>query len=166
MANPEAEPSTAFSVYLTTTQLQHLGALTVFWAQLEAIVEWMIYRLRGQTFMQGRTTALPRDISKRIGLLAALAGDHLEPAKRREVLALCDRAQVAAPKRNIASHSVWSSNAFARPQEVRAASWFNVPVGDPLPTLLASEIEPLMREAGAISLSLYRLLESIPEPSP
>ena len=147
----------AFGVPLNHVEMGWVGMLSIIWAQLEFLVELWIYHLRNQTFDEGRATSLPRDISKRIGVLYALAGDTLKRDQRVIVLALCERGMAAAPKRNLAIHGNWMVNEDIG--AVSAVSWFKVPVGETLSYLPHSDVPGLVIETASIGLALYQLLE-------
>lgn len=133
--------------------------LSAIWSQVEFLVEMGIYHLRGQTLIEGRRSALPRDISKRADTLSALAGDHLQGAQKRVMLHLCQRVSAAAPQRNLAIHGQWMRNDHIG--SVAAVSWFKVDPDEPLRLLPIDQLVPLVIEAGAISQTMFSLLHDL-----
>ncbi|MGI8841825.1 MAG: hypothetical protein ACR2F8_13750 [Caulobacteraceae bacterium] len=157
--SPPKDLGGAFNLPLGDAQFNEIGALTVLWSQFEFLTEWAIYHLRNQTFTEGRRTTLPRDVSKRIGVLQGLAGDRVQPPERAELLAICDQGLKTAKKRNLAAHGNWW---FHDDQgETCAVSWFKVAPEDWLEFLRVSELPALIAEVAAIGRSLSGLLERL-----
>ena len=147
----------AFNVPLTHTQIGWIGQTAILWSQFEFLVERAIYHLRGQSFDEGRATKIDRDITKRLGLLKALAGDKLKGVQRNALIDICERGITAARVRNLALHGQWVADGPGG--HVHAISWFKVPVGAPLSQLPFAELPGFAYEVGKIGLALFTLLE-------
>ena len=152
----ETPVSAAFSLPLDADQLNCIGTLAALWAQLEFISEIWIYHLRRQSFADGRREGVPRDISKRLGKLSALAGDNLSGKHRAAVIAFCDRGLAAAPKRNLALHGNWMPHHELG--IIAAVSWFRVAVDEPYEVLPIDDVPPLVLEVGALAQEMLNLL--------
>ena len=158
MEDPETYPiHAALSVPLDHTQIGWIGLLAIMWSQFEFMVEAAIYHLRSQTWEEGRASDLPDNISKRLGILQALAGDKLIGTDRKLVLEICRQGGVAAPLRNIAIHGQWVPH---RPDnEVKAVSWFRVVPGEPLATVEFSDLPRIAEDTATLGRCLYEFFQ-------
>lgn len=149
----------AFVVPLETVELEWIGTLCCLWSQIEYCVEVGIYHLQGLSFIEGRQTELPRDISAKATKLAALAGDQCQGRERRAFLDACERIGEAAPLRNLVVHGHWARLSDHN-NAVAAVSWFKVPVDEKISRILPDQLPAITTEAGAISRALFELLDA------